>query len=905
MNSHQIITLLATTISLSSSVQAQDLWKDLHKKEKVIDLTKGSNYLRFSDYKVGFLTSTQTVSYFRPFSDTAYDYTPSNRLEQRASKGMNQLGDINLQWKLVSSPTWNTYASAQQRLGLSHPILSETEISAQLNLPASLQKNLRIERQWKKVSVNGKSALLLQFVISNIGSQAIEIGALGFPMIFDNILQGHELDYAHHHNSFYDPYMGMDAGYLQVSRLDGKGSTLLVLPEEKTPFENYRPIQEDPTPIGLDFEGFYEWNVLSKSYADGAWKKAQQWNTPHSIVLQPGSSQSYGLKFVLTSSVKSINSTLIAERKPVAVGIPGYVLPKDVNGSLFLHYPKKVSSIVATPSDAIQISKTKDQNGWYRYTLKGQKYGRVKIAVTYQDGTQQTIHYKVIESEAKTIANYGRFLNQYQWFDQPDTNFHRAPGFITYDHETKRQVTQDSRAWIAGLSDEGGAGSWLGAAMKQFVVPDKTEVAKLERFVDTTLWGQIQYKEGANKFGVRKSLFFYAPDSLAKGTYDSTINFNTWSAWPIKEAMDPGRAYNYPHVAAAYWSLYRLARNHAGLVTSHAWDWYLTQAYETAKNMVTQAPYYAQFGQMEGTVFYYILKDLKAEGLNTLAEDLEAEMKKRAIVWDQLAFPFASEMPWDSTGQEEVFIWSLFFGFMDKAEVTYNAILAYDPTIPHWAYNGNARRYWDFLYGGKLQRIERMIHHYGTELNAIPLLEYYHRHPSDLYTLRVGYGGVLGGIANIDQDGFAPAAFHSFPSTLKNDGISGDYGSGFFGYAVNSESYLTDDKTFGWLSFGGNLSIQNNLIHYQLTTANRNRFFIAPESLEVNFFAGKIDYFDYDIKSKRVVIYLQPKTEIDATAVLSFDGKYKVKGHYDTRSDGKLLIPLTTGKMTTIILEKV
>ena len=53
-----------------------------------------------------------------------------------------------------------------------------------------------------------------------------------------------------------------------------------------------------------------------------------------------------------------------------------------------------------------------------------------------------------------------------------------------------------------------------------------------------------------------------------------------------------------------------------------------------------------------------------------------------------------------------------------------------------------------------------------------------------LYLLRVGYGGVLGGISNITEEGFAPCAFHSFPSTLKNDGINGDYGSGLYGHML-------------------------------------------------------------------------------------------------------------------------
>lgn len=174
--------------------------------------------------------------------------------------------------------------------------------------------------------------------------------------------------------------------------------------------------------------------------------------------------------------------------------------------------------------------------------------------------------------------------------------------------------------------------------------------------------------------------------------------------------------------------MYRLSRYHEKLVETHDWKWFLENAYHTAMAMTELAPWYAEFGQMEGTVFLYILQDLKNEGMLDMASALESEMKKRADHWKSLNYPFGSEMPWDSTGQEEVFMWSDYFGYDQKAEVTLNAILAYMPTMPHWAYNGNARRYWD-LYGGKLSRIERQIHHYGSGLNAIPVLKNTGKHP--------------------------------------------------------------------------------------------------------------------------------------------------------------------------------
>ena len=165
-------------------------------------------------------------------------------------------------------------------------------------------------------------------------------------------------------------------------------------------------------------------------------------------------------------------------------------------------------------------------------------------------------------------------------------------------------------------------------------------------------------------------------------------------------------------------------------------------------------------------------------------------MKARAAVWMKLAYPFGSEMPWDSTGQEEVYAWTKYFGDTAKARVTLDAIVAYMPTVPHWGYNGSARRYWDFLYGGKVRRVERQLHHYGSGLNAIPVLSEYRDHPDDLHLLRIGYAGTMGALTNIDQEGFASAAFHSFPDMLKPDPISGDYAPNFFGHALNTATYV-------------------------------------------------------------------------------------------------------------------
>ncbi|GET25595.1 DUF5695 domain-containing protein [Prolixibacter sp. NT017] len=865
-------------------------------KEKAGTLGLKDGFLEYTTPTINFelVKSSQTISELKSAGAEGFDFTPHDRLKSRNGDGFYHLGDITLRVKSDSSATWNTYSSASRRKPVEAFTTSDKNILAAADLKKSFPADfpLTVDRLWEKKGDH----LLLRFDLKNKTDRAIEIGALGLPMIFNNDLTKKTLEQAHAENVFYDPYIGEDAGYLQVTRLNGKGPVLLVLPWKKSPFEAYRPLLDDPTPRGTTFEGFYEWTIHSKAYAEKEWKNAKQWNHPTSKVLKPGESYSVGVEFVLAKSIEHIEDALQHYQRPVAVGIPGYVIPEDVKAELFLKANAKVQEINVEPANALEVRYVSTTYaGWKKYSVQGRKWGRARLTLTYDNGTRQTINYKVIQPESELVANNGHFLMTKQWYENKDDLFGRSPSVISYDNEAHHQVTQNSRAWIAGLSDEGGAGSWLNAIMKQLVEPDPQQIARLENFVDHTIWGGIQYSQEKHKYGVRKSMFYYQPDSTPAGTYSDTINYTTWAAWPKKEAESVGRSYNYPHVTAAYWGMYRLARNYQGLVTQRSWNWYLEHAFHTAMAMVEQAPYYAQFGQMEGTVFLLVLHDLKAEGMMSEAGELEKVMKARAVHWDSLQYPFGSEMPWDSTGQEEVYMWSSYFGFTKKAVVTIDAILAYMPTIPHWAYNGNARRYWDFLYAGKLQRIERMIHHYGSELNAIPVLHEYRKEPDNLYLLRVGYGGLMGGISNITQEGFAPCAFHSYPSTLKNDGLSGDYGSGFFGYAVNTGTYIVNDQKFGWLAFGGNLEKKDDWITTEITTAAKSRIFIAPAKLWLTLDAGTFRSVSYNVKTGTVKAELDAANGFTPKAFLRVEGSNGERrnvGRFNKNSRGAYVIPL-------------
>ncbi|HET7840871.1 MAG TPA: DUF5695 domain-containing protein, partial [Terriglobia bacterium] len=614
-----------------------------------------------------------------------------------------------------------------------------------------------------------------------------------------------------------------------------------------------------------------------QAFGEAEWKNAEPWNPLTSLTLAPGESKTYGLKFILSDSIHNIERTLAANDRPVAVGVPGYILPTDTTARLFLKYSQDVASVKVEPEGALTIRRDDPTaHGWKAFTLEGKTWGRARLTVTYADGLVQTIHYFVIKSEAQAVADMGRFLTTRQWFVDPNDPFHRSPSVMTYDREVNQIVTQDSRAWIAGLSDEGGAGSWLAAVMKEFGEPDPQELEKIQQFVDGVLWGQLQYKDGPKAYGVRKSLFYYQPDQLPANFYRSDFDWKSWTSWNKQASEAVDRSYDYPHVAAAYWVLYRLARNHPGLITDHPWDWYLRQSYETSMAMTRYAPGLAVFGQMEGDIYLSILDDLKREDWKTESAALEAAMKSRADHWREQAYPYGSEMPWDSTGQEEVYAWMKYFGDQPKADVTLNAILGYDPAIPHWGYNGSARRYWDFIYAAKIRRLERQLHHYGSSLNAIPLLSEYREHPDDFYLLRVGYAGTMGALTDIDQEGFASAAFHAFPDMLKHDPLSGDYGPNFFGHAFNTGTYVVKHPEFGWLAFGGNLRDEGSKVTVTPLDSFRMRVYLAPAGLWLTLDAGKFEGVEFNTKTGAVRVGLEAATPKTPEALLRIEQPAKI-----------------------------
>lgn len=589
-------------------------------------------------------------------ADDTFDFLPFDRIDARTQNGQYHWGDITYRYRKQGVSAWTSGDSAQKRQPVKNVSMGTAFASSDLG-PTLPDSPLNITREW----LDFKGDLGLRFTITNSGGDNIELGSLGFPAEFNSIFTNRTAEEMQAHCSLADPYIGLDAGHIRVAPVKGTGNGLVVTPLNgtETPLEAYRDLKEpwfESTGYASQtFEGFYEWQVLTKAWAENEWKNQEPWNEPTSKVLKPGESLKVGVRFSLSESIRDFDNAVRKTGTPVVVGIPGYIISRDLPAQLVPLSNSGVASIDVSPRGALKVEDAYESFNpkipKYKLTPSSSAWGRVRVSIKYNDGKVQAVHYYVTKTTSETLNDLGSFLTTKSWFNDSSDPFKRSPSVMTYDYEKGAIVEQDPRVWIAGLSDEGGTGAYVAAMLKQVIQPNAEEIAKLDEFVQTTIWGQLQRQD----YGVRKSLFYYDPK--LDYPYSKDIDWSSWTSWNKEASESLDRAYNYVHVVVAYWSMYRVARAYPEL-TSKSWSWYLDQAQNTIIRMTQKDVSYRDVGLMGETVFGEVLTDLKREGNDTAADVVESVMKKRAELWHSQNIPYGSEMAWDSTGQEGVYYWT-------------------------------------------------------------------------------------------------------------------------------------------------------------------------------------------------------------------------------------------------------
>lgn len=782
------------------------------------------------------------------FAGESVDLTPDDASFERDAPGWSRLGDLTLRWRCGQEP-WRLARTAD-RQGAAAVLPRGDAIAAVDATPLCADPGpLRITRSWREE----RGALVLVIEVNNGGKEPVELGGVGVAIVFNTVFNvpvhppGGDHVTIHEARFYVHPAIAGDSGNVQVVRVNGRGPVLVIVPEQETPLEAWRPISEHPARRGVEFEGFHDWCVHSLAWAETDWQRVagRQWNAPTSRRLAPSATARFGFRFVVADGLARVEETLIEQGLPVAIGIPGYVVSTDERAELFVHGPA-IESMAVTPSGAIAVEQlgTAEDPAWTRLRVRGLAEGTARLTLVYAGGRRHEIHYRVIAPSREVVRRLARFHLERQWREAADDPFGRRAAFMPFDREADCMLLEHHKDFIVGLSDEPGAAANLLMAMKNLMQPDAAEVNLLERYVEETLWKNLQNDD----FSIRAALHW-------GGDWNEPRSRTTW------------RAYNYPHQAAIYWVLHRLARDHEGLVRRQSAEWYLRQACRTGLAMKTfcgpgtgdgHVHQTDQWGLMVGSVFSEILLDLRRAGLAGEADEFEAYMRSRADVWNARRYPFGSEMPWGPTGQEEIYTWCDHFGMREKAEATIDTILAGVPLAPSWGYNGSMHFYFAALTYGKWSRVERELHWYLSSLCAIPTLQEWRRHPQRLDLLRRGHAGSIGVLTNVDARGHGSMSFHASPDLLEWDPYTADYGVHFYGYCRTAAAYVAHDPRFGWLCFGGRVEHRDGVLTVHPTDAFRRSVVLGPAGVTVAVDAGVIDRVVFDTRQRRGEVWLAP-----------------------------------------------
>lgn len=826
-----------------------------------------------------------------PTSDLTFDFSILGDFDLRNGDGNYHTGDVDLRYRTDNQSAWTVASTATNR---SNPGQQLSAASSSSSIDGAISvwdlssvfegSGLNVTRTWTQYDGN----VVLSLNLTNtLPDASVEVGGLGFPLEVDNIFTDKTAVEAMENCSLIDPYIGLNAGYAAVRRLNGLGPNMLITPfTATTSFEAWNFLVEDTTTSlayqSTDYEGNYEWLVHTAAFAEDEWAGVEPWNEPTSVVLEPGEFASYGFLFTIVPSVQEFDSHIASLDIPVAVGVPGYILPKETVGSLYLNSSLQVLAIDVYPEGFLTISDIANAPSapWigYAVTPSADAFGRARVTISWSNNANQTVHYWIAEDTATSIENVGKFIMTNQWFTNTSDPFGRAPSIISYDLETDDFVLDDNRVWIAGLSDEGGSGSYVAYALKQVFQPVSSQVQQLETYVNETYWGHVQHSSGNETYGVKKSVFYY--DTSIDWNYSPAYDWD--GAWDEAEADLIDRAYDYVWTSILYWSLYAADRVSPGILTFQDPIWYLKQAYETVYYVLNSGTVgYVDYGLMGESMWGHLLQSLYYENMTAEASSLIPLLRERLTTWSEEADPFGSEQPWDCTGQEGIYYWSQYFNDTATALRTIESIHGYDPVAAHWGWNGNARRYWDFTTAGNpnTSRIERQIHHYGSSLNSIALLDYFRRSAEpqsldSLYDLRLGYAGHMASLSNIGQTGFGSMAFHSYPYTLAWDTYTGDYGPNFVGHYQTSASYLAQHPEFGWITFGGNIdSSSSSTTNITVTPLDslRRRVYIAPIGLFVMFEAGQIQSYTWSVDQNTLDVVVASSSNATQNVVMYFE----------------------------------
>ena len=796
------------------------------------------------------------------------------------------------------------YALGNLRIGLrrdSKPISINT---ASRDHVEPVEGGLRM--QWGAAGVLAESTfradgndILWELAVANAGAGDLAITRLALPLTFNNWYHGYGTEDADlerlYHNTFYvHRRMAGESSAIYVQRLVGVGPDLAVVPENGTSWKTTHmarwslvrysslvqwegvplvylvsaeledavtsplavvstPRPRRACPAGPDDRGTGALELpVSQSSSPATQGRGGRGDSEAVTTLEPtvvphGEIVRYSLRFFRVRDGNELDAELRRRGRIVPRIVPGPVVPSD----LPLRLAAEADGAAIDAASAETVSDPLAGTGDERSVVSASRPGDLRIEVTAPDRRSVTIAARVVAPLEELIRRRAAFIVAHQV--QPAEGTPWDHGIFIWNDATKSRHMAHADYWGPGCY-EGGVCDALFLAEKNGYLPDREEIAVLERYAAHYLRGRLQNP---------------ANDDVA-----------WYFATPEGGALKTGRCYNYSHVINFYHAMYRIGRRYG--LTDQDPLLYLDLAYRTAMRMFEIGWRYHLWssGMMGMSRIWEVRDDLRAERGDAAADALQGRLTERARTLLALRFPYASECEYDTTSYEDVYFTARAVNDVEQMRRVVRCILAARHLTPTWYWYASDKRWWDAVEARPFRwvgdRGENCLH-YTTASNSLVLLadleeeQFVH----DPRLAPAGYGGLLGPWALVRDDGFAAMCFCPDPASdhYGFNAFTGDIGLNLYCTLRGLKSYVVHPREGPPEPYGCDLEMPDRWT-YRVTPRDgvrREVVFTAPR-MRVHSDALALDSVMADRRQTRFEIGATNPSEAAVTATITIEG---------------------------------
>lgn len=587
--------------------------------------------------------------------------------------------------------------------------------------PVRLRVRSKPEEAWRDVASRqddlelhsvlqpGDDCLRWDITAINRTAAPLEIGDLALPLPMNT-------DYVWDHAEtfvrrvFRHALIAGHGSFLYWLPVKGTGWFLVMIPEKDAHLEFFTANGMDYALGKEEFTAFIHSEAAAEQEPRGTWRQLQTGRT-----LQPGEKVCYAFSFRWADSYQGVRDVLYRHGGVDVQVAPGMVVPRDLEARLALRTRHEIDGIKAEfPQETAIQSVGRAGTDTQVFRVKFNRLGENLLTVHYASGRSMPLEYFVTEPLETLLKKRAAFIVKNQqhrdpakWYDglyslwdrrQDDGRNLLGPDYPGGQHP-----------YAVSGSDDPSNGKCLLVAEKNVAFPDAGEVASLEYFVERFVWGKHQRTDAERPYPYG----IYGSDSWHRNRFADRDPLDEGVSRPGgPSACRMWRTFDYTTYFALYFNMYRIAKQRPDLVKKLSAADYLERAYGTARAYFEVPANIRMDGGWSFTGWVYwqytvgnfhekylvpLIAALEAEGQQARAAWLRAEWEKKVkyFIYDS-PWPFASEMPIDSTAYESTYAAGK---YALEHTLTPDVNLWYDRNLEKWFSHPviEAQRHEDFM----------------------------------------------------------------------------------------------------------------------------------------------------------------------------------------------------------------